>query len=124
MTVLPVIIRELQEEARRPFNYWLRVLAAAALVGIFTMMVWGRQWGPTTSGAELFGNLNATLFAAIWILVPLLTADCISAERREGTLGLLFLTPLTAVTRRPSYVFASTPTASTAPPSRPSDGND
>ena len=31
---------------------------------------------------------------AIWVLVPMLTADCISRERREGTLGLLFLTPL------------------------------
>ena len=33
---------------------------------------------------------------AIWVLVPLLVADCLSRERREGTLGLLFLTPLTA----------------------------
>src|SRR5262249_12624582 len=30
----------------------------------------------------------------IWILVPMLTADCISRERREGTLGLLFMTRL------------------------------
>src|SRR2546425_8760588 len=42
----------------------------------------------------LFGYMHATLFFAIWILVPLSAADCISRERREGTLGLLFLTPL------------------------------
>jgi ABC-type transport system involved in multi-copper enzyme maturation permease subunit len=36
------------------------------------------------------------LFVAIWVLVPLLAADCISRERRDGTLGLLFLTPLKA----------------------------
>jgi ABC-type transport system involved in cytochrome c biogenesis permease component len=46
-------------------------------------------------GGHLFGALNATLFLSIWILVPLLTADIISREKREGTLGLLFLTPLT-----------------------------
>lgn len=46
------------------------------------------------SGGDLFANLHRTLFLAIWILVPLSAADCISRERREGTLGLLFLTPL------------------------------
>ena len=46
-------------------------------------------------GARLFAVLNTTLFASIWLVVPLLTADCVSREKREGTLGLLFLTPLT-----------------------------
>jgi len=36
------------------------------------------------------------LLWAIWILVPLSTADCVSREMREGTLGLLLLTHLTA----------------------------
>jgi ABC-type transport system involved in multi-copper enzyme maturation permease subunit len=30
----------------------------------------------------------------LWLLEPLGAADCISRERREGTLGMLFLTPL------------------------------
>jgi len=47
-------------------------------------------------GMILFGNLNAAVFVALWVLVPLLTADCINREKREGTLGLLFLTPLTS----------------------------
>jgi hypothetical protein len=42
----------------------------------------------------LFGRLHCALFCAIWVLVPMLTADCISRERREGTLGLLFMTSL------------------------------
>ena len=29
--------------------------------------------------------------------MPLMTADCVSREKREGTLGLLFLTPLTVL---------------------------
>jgi ABC-type Na+ efflux pump permease subunit len=37
------------------------------------------------------------VFLSIWIFVPLLTADTISREQRDGTLGLLFLTPLTPI---------------------------
>jgi len=47
-------------------------------------------------GKDLFRSLHIGLQLAIWFLVPLLTADCISRERRENTLGLLFLTPLGA----------------------------
>jgi ABC-type transport system involved in multi-copper enzyme maturation permease subunit len=42
----------------------------------------------------LFSYLHLTLLCTIWILVPLSASDCLSRERREGTLGLLFLTPL------------------------------
>jgi hypothetical protein len=46
------------------------------------------------SGGALFARLHVILFWSIWIIAPWLTADCISRERREGTLGLLFLTRL------------------------------
>jgi hypothetical protein len=52
--------------------------------------------GQIGTGAIIFGALNLLLFVSIWLVVPLLTADCISRERRECTLGLLFLTPLRA----------------------------
>jgi ABC-type transport system involved in multi-copper enzyme maturation permease subunit len=58
--------------------------------------------GDPGTGAGIFGALNTLLFLSIWIIVPLMTADCISRERREGTLGLLFLTPL----RAPSIIMA------------------
>lgn len=124
MTFLPVVGRELCAESRRPFNYWLRVLGAGALtvVAALTLLVPqatthtsmfvatglvvsnSQPGGLLTSGqnpygligATLFGYLNATIFAAMWVLVPLLTADSINREKREGTLGLLFLTPLTS----------------------------
>src|SRR2546421_542147 len=96
MNVWPVMHRELRAEARHVFNYWLRVLGASVLLAVFAvMMLDPRDHGPEL-GAKLFGNLNTALFVAIWVLAPLLTADCISRERREGTLGLLFLTPLTS----------------------------
>ncbi len=93
MTVLPVIVRELRASARQPFTYSLRVLGAALL--LLAGALFGLKFGfAPTVGRQLFAALHCTLFGAIWVLVPMLTADCISRERREGTLGLLFLTPL------------------------------
>ncbi len=103
----PVIFRELRAESRKPFTYWLRVIGAAAiLAAIFFTLQQPERWNrfgalPAIQsqqllGRMLFGNVNGALFALIWLIVPLLTADCINREKREGTLGLLFLTPLTA----------------------------
>jgi ABC-type transport system involved in multi-copper enzyme maturation permease subunit len=93
MTVLPVIARELRASARQPFTYYLRVLGVTAL--LLASLLFGLHFGfEPALGSLLFAALHTTLFGAIWVLVPLLTADCISRERREGTLGLLFLTPL------------------------------
>src|SRR5439155_21724862 len=96
MTVLPVMERELRAEARHAFSYWLRTLGALVSLILFAVMMIDAQDNTPGLGAKLFGNLNTALFITIWLLVPLLTADCLSRERREGTLGILFLTPLTA----------------------------
>src|SRR5258705_2983654 len=112
MTVFPVIVRDLRAQSRQPVTYWLRVLAAGAVVGIFgfllhrmpTAQIWmmASTYMPAGAnpfseyGAVLFGQLNATLFVCNALLAPMLTADCISREKREGTLGLLFLTRLSA----------------------------
>jgi ABC-type transport system involved in multi-copper enzyme maturation permease subunit len=90
-----LIVRELRAESRRAANYWLRVLAAAALILVFASIMLSEQLSPSRLGMELFMGLNRTLLFAFWVLVPLMTADCVSREKREGTLGLLFLTPLT-----------------------------
>lgn len=95
MNLLPVVIRELRAQARHPLTYWLRAVGIGSMVGVLALVDW--KGSPSEMGGRLFGALNATLFLAIWILVPLLTADTISREKREGTLGLLFLTPLTPV---------------------------
>ena len=112
MTVWPVIVRELRAQSRQPSTYWLRVAAAGVVLGMFAFLLMrlGRAGGlsivvspgagggnPFSGlGAVLFGQLNATIFLCNAFLAPLLTADCISRERREGTLGLLFLTDLSA----------------------------
>ncbi len=76
---------------------WLRVLASGVTVGVFAGFVAGTELEASRLGAALFTVLRLTLTLAIWIIVPMMTADCISREKREGTLGLLFLTPLTVL---------------------------
>ena len=93
MQIPPVIVRELREESRRPINARLRLLAAGA-VFITLLGQWATGAINEGEGSDLFCILNSVLCATIWLLVPFMTADCISRERREGTLGLLFLTPL------------------------------
>jgi ABC-type transport system involved in cytochrome c biogenesis permease component len=95
MTLLPVIERELRAESRHGMTYWLRVVGASALLTA-AVLYWLDDGFRDQQGDQLFHVLHQTLFWAIWILVPMLVADCISRERREGTLGLLFLTPLRA----------------------------
>src|SRR6267154_12327 len=101
MPFLPVIERELRSSSRQAFTYYLRALGVGAL--LLASLLFGLDQGfEPNLGSKLFGSLHFTLFCAIWIIVPLLTADCISRERREGTLGLLFLTRL----RGPDIVVA------------------
>ena len=95
MNISPVIFRELRAESRHPATYWMRVSAAAVAFIIFVLVARSGLPG-FGNGAAFFSQLHTVVFFAIWILVPPLTADCIARERREGTLGLLFLTPLRA----------------------------
>jgi ABC-type transport system involved in multi-copper enzyme maturation permease subunit len=95
MNAWPVIVRELRSQARQPFTYLLRMYAGTALLAVAWLFSLQPE-SPAHSGGLLFLWLHRTLLFAIWLLIPLGAADCISQERREGTLGLLFLTPLTA----------------------------
>lgn len=124
---LPVVMRELREQARRPLNHWLRALGALSLLVVTVqvlqststvpgprivmgaggiMRVWESSGGGILDrigmaiqafegkGAQVFNALNLVLLMTIGLVGPMLTADCLSRERREGTMGLLFLTPL------------------------------
>jgi ABC-type transport system involved in cytochrome c biogenesis permease component len=93
VTLLPVIGRELRASSRHAATYHLRVLAAVAALVVLAMF--GLRGGITLdAGPELFASLHQTIFFTVWVLVPVLAADCLSHERREGTLPLLFLTAL------------------------------
>jgi ABC-type Na+ efflux pump permease subunit len=95
--IWPVVQRELREGARRPFNYWLRVGAGAAgvLLVVYVTEFQAANVPESLMGLFLFPRLHFFLMGLICLMVPCMTADCIAREKREGTLGLLFLTPLT-----------------------------
>jgi len=95
MTFLPVVARELRVASRRRATFWTRcVMAAAALI------IGGFVYGETASGTtvvtarDIFYSIG--VLAYIYCLAAGLrcTYDCLSEEKREGTMGFLFLTDL------------------------------
>lgn len=98
MSVFSITERELRVAARKQTTYRLRLLTALIGLGICACTL----WAVTLSGASpipgniLFYLLSWVLFVCACLLGGTLTADCISEEKREGTLGLLFLTNLRA----------------------------
>jgi ABC-type transport system involved in multi-copper enzyme maturation permease subunit len=98
MRFLPVVERELRMAARRRSTYGLRLLVALAA---FAVTLWictlpARGQPPTELGKSLFAILTILAFAYCLLIGPFLTTDTISSEKREGTLGLLFLTDLSS----------------------------
>ncbi|MCB1126006.1 MAG: ABC transporter permease, partial [Verrucomicrobiae bacterium] len=96
MALFPLVERELRAAARRGRTYWLRSLVALAACAIcaWVCLVTTRGQQHLAMGKSLFGFLSALGFAYALLVGPFLTADAISEEKRDGTLGLLFLTTL------------------------------
>ncbi len=98
MTFLPIVDRELRLAARRWTTYWARFgVAALAIVLTLGML------SPSFQGVQPTSETGRSLFIVLALLAAgyalmagvFVTADCLSAEKRGGTLGLLFLTDLT-----------------------------
>ena len=98
MTFLPIVGRELRVAARRKGTYWSRLVAALLALFIFagfiTVTTLGNQGWSGQIGPILFGVFSWLSFAFACAAGVFLTSDCLSEEKREGTLGLLFLTDL------------------------------
>lgn len=97
MTVLPIVERELRVASRRRVTYWMRVIAAFFAIVAFSwmMLTLFRDAVPSTAhGRHLFRTLFTFAFVYCLFIGSRVTADCLSEEKREGTLGLLFLTDL------------------------------
>jgi hypothetical protein len=88
MVLLTLIVREMRSRARKRSTYWSRF--GVAMVGMLICLS-QPSIGPGTGGQLLFGAIvgAAFLFSCSACLAA---ADVIGVERREGTLGLLFLT--------------------------------
>jgi hypothetical protein len=95
MTILPLVARELRVRARSPAGYWTRF--AAALAGTFLCVSMLTMFpNQALMGTVAFDGLIAAAFI-LCCFSGFLTVDGISRERREGTLGLLFLTRIRAL---------------------------
>ncbi len=95
MTFLPIVAREMRLAARRGRTYRVRLINAvlASIIGGY-LLYWfnhtglGLRIGPSVLSIFLFPILYMAFFAG------LAAADSVSQEKRDGTLGLLFLTDL------------------------------
>src|SRR5688572_11618485 len=89
MTFLPVADRELRVRARQKATFRARVgaaLAACLIIGFFLVTsTW--RFSPAAMGKSVFWFLSGLTF--LWCLFegPRNTADALSEEKREGTLG-------------------------------------
>src|SRR5260370_32344266 len=98
MTFLPIVDRELRVASRRNGTYRTRLVVAlaASVISGFLLFFYAANPGITRQllGQYLFRALSGLALAYSLFAGRLWTADCLSEEKRQGTLGLLFLTDL------------------------------
>lgn len=97
MTLLPIAGREMRVAARRAGLYRQRFVSAIATTILFGFVyVLGQQENvaPSALSQRFFYMLSMAAFLYALTAGVYLTSDSLSQEVREGTLGLLFLTPL------------------------------
>lgn len=95
MSILPIVARELRVASRKRNTYLGRVVAAFVPITVagFWVPVFAAQYN-VSQGRMLFAALSVLLFGYCLLAGAQVTADCLSSEKREGTIGLLFLTDL------------------------------
>jgi hypothetical protein len=99
MTLLPIVVRELRVAARSRMFYLGRFLTALGAVGLGSYLMVVFNAADFARGMGVAGGrivFTALAWAGLFYCVGLArnTVDCVSEEKREGTLGLLFLTDL------------------------------
>lgn len=96
MTFLPIVGRELRVASRQRVTWRTRFLAVLSALVVFGW-IWGtmgRYATPPQISKSLFYGMSWLAFLYVLFAGTFTTADCVSEEKREGTLGLLFLTDL------------------------------
>jgi ABC-type transport system involved in multi-copper enzyme maturation permease subunit len=95
MTFLPIVRRELSVASRRWGTFWLR---SGVALGVIIAAVWvfiiSQGESQREIGQVIFYVLTGAALGYCLLAGMRSTADCLSEEKREGTLGLLFLTDL------------------------------
>jgi ABC-type transport system involved in multi-copper enzyme maturation permease subunit len=93
MFLLPVAAREVREASRQSRTYaWRWITAGVALV-VMAFIGWVSRYSPS-QGHDLFMAISTIAFIYCLLAGAIRTADTIAEEKRENTLGLLFLTDL------------------------------
>jgi ABC-type transport system involved in multi-copper enzyme maturation permease subunit len=90
----PVITRELQVASRQRATWRMRLTVAAVALAAFVFGWAFPHVSPHERGQVVLICLAVATFVINMFAGAYLTADAISTEKRDGTLGLLFLTPL------------------------------
>ena len=87
--------RELTELARSKSSYNVRILSVAIpCLILFSILFLDQRDIDASSGKEVLGELTIVCSIIAWLVGGFSVFDSISKERREGTLGLLLMTPL------------------------------
>ncbi|MFN7140441.1 MAG: ABC transporter permease subunit [Limisphaerales bacterium] len=92
--MLPIARRELEVAARRSSTYWQRVMIGGCAVFIACIIAAFAEISPSYAGNTLFKVLSWAAFILCLLDGIRCSSDALASERREGTLGLLFLTDL------------------------------
>jgi ABC-type transport system involved in multi-copper enzyme maturation permease subunit len=95
MTFLPIVGRELRVAARRRLTYWQRSLSGlmAITIGVLAYLD-DYKSNPLVFAQEVFWMVAVIAILYCVFSGVAFAADSLSEEKREGTLGLLFLTDL------------------------------
>ena len=98
MKFLPIVSRELHIAARRASTYRLRVVTVLLSVSVCAYLLFRfaslGTLGGGAQGTRLFNSLALIAFLFSSLAGVFVCSDSLSREKRDGTLGLLFLTPL------------------------------
>src|SRR5512143_574447 len=98
MRFLSVADREIRSAARQKATYRTRWLTAAGFFGLLIWLLWAFQgYAVQRTSPYIFKVFSVLTFLYCLFVATARTADSISVERREGTLGLLYLTNLNSV---------------------------
>ncbi|MBL9138842.1 MAG: ABC transporter permease subunit [Verrucomicrobiales bacterium] len=98
MVLLPMVMRELRVRSRRSSTVYVRVAAAGIVLLIGLLLILSvRGGGRIMVSSMVYQVLSVLLLAFCMVEGARSSAGIICDERREGTLGFLFLTDLSGV---------------------------
>src|ERR1044071_4718447 len=95
MLLFSVIAREFRQAARKKRAHGLRLLFGGAMAVWFCFVALrSARLGVEALGREVYDAIMWPLAYGLMLLAPPLAAPSIAQERKEDTLGLLFMTHL------------------------------